>query len=74
MKKLGKRHVATVSFYVYDDDSQEAFNKAQNIVDDINKNDLCASVDELHIQKQGTIGSIELDVSELRYNNQKTEF
>lgn len=68
---LGKRHVATVSFYVYDDDSQKAFNEAQKIVDRINEDDLKGTVDEFHIQKAGTWGGEKLDVNDLKYKNTK---
>ena len=74
MAKLGKRHVATVSFYTYDDESQKAFDKAQKICDQINKDDLRASIDGFCVQEFGTLGSEDLDVNKLTHNEPINEF
>lgn len=70
-----KRYVTTISFYTYADDNQDAFDQSQKVCDEMKgKLDNQASVDSLHSQPFATLGSEEINISDLKYNEPVNEF
>lgn len=65
MKKLGTRHVATISVYVHGEPG-EALEEAGNICDEINhKYDCQAKVEQLHQKVDGQLPYKKIDISKL---------
>ena len=66
MKKLGTRHVATITVFVHGA-PKKALEEAENICDEINhKYDCHAKVEQLHQKVEGQLPYKKIDISKLK--------
>ena len=77
MEEMGKekRYVATMDFYVYANDDQDAVNKSQALANNMNMNlDNQAAITGLVKQEHGTIGNTPVDFNECSMLMLKRDF
>lgn len=62
-----KRHIATITIYSYGETSEEAFQEAQSICDEINKkHDSDASIESFEKHEFGKLRGFPMDISKFK--------